>query len=324
MGDDVRPRVGTRPEVGEAIGEDRRSEHRSQASQGGRPARGVEGAADEERPAGTDEALGEGADGRTGQDPRPDEDLGVGRRLGVGLEGAHRHERFSERPVHVDRPGWGRDGRRHRPGGDPADVGLGRRPDLGDRQLAEPLHLPPVEMELVDGLVRPPVPELGRPVGGEDDERDPRLAGLGHGRPEVHGRGARGREEDDGPPGRPSQAETEVGRRPLVEMDEDPKPWVAAQGEGERRRPRTRTDDGLADARPDEGLDEGAQRLGRRHGRPSRATGPLTAPRSIDSGAAPRSIDSLAAPRAAGPLTAPLRTSRPRRPGRAPPPRPGA
>ena len=65
---------------------------------------------------------------------------------------------------------------------DPAEV---RGGGLVDADLDEPLDGIAVELELVDRLAGADVAQLWRPIGGEDDQRDPGLVGFDHRRGEV-------------------------------------------------------------------------------------------------------------------------------------------
>jgi hypothetical protein len=62
-------------------------------------------------------------------------------------------------------------------------------------------------MDLVDGLGSAPVAQLGRAIGGQDDERDAAEVRLGHGRQEIGGGGTGGGEEGDRRADLPGHAE---------------------------------------------------------------------------------------------------------------------
>ena len=79
-----------------------------------------------------------------------------------------------------------------------APVGVLAGAALGDADLVEEAHGVAVELDLVDGLVGADSAQLGRTVGGQHDQRDPRLGGLEHRRVQVGRGGARRRDDRDG------------------------------------------------------------------------------------------------------------------------------
>ena len=135
------------------------------------------------------------------------------------------HQRLTQRQVQVHRPGEPVAGARGgRPGtaGQRPPVGVHARPRLRHPGLAEPADRVPVQLDLVDGLVRAGAAQLRRPVGGEHEQRYPGLACLDHGRVEVRRRGPRGADQRDRPPARLGQAEREKRGRPLVDPHMQP------------------------------------------------------------------------------------------------------
>ena len=79
--------------------------------------------------------------------------------------------------------------------------------------LEVPLGGAAVELDLVDRLPGADVAQLGRPVGGQHEQRHARLVRLDHGGRVVGGGGARGAGERGGDAGRLGQAEREEARR---------------------------------------------------------------------------------------------------------------
>ena len=158
------------------------------------------------------------------------------------------HERVPEGQVEVDRA-------RPRSRGVGQGAGHERAPPGGHRRVRRTgvggvAHGRAVEAELVDGLGRGHLPQLGRAVGGADDQRDLGLVGLDHGRVEL-GRGGAARADDDRrPTGR--QAEPEGGERGRALVVEHVQAQLGPLGEGERqrRRPRSRADDDVDAGRP--------------------------------------------------------------------------
>src|SRR5690625_5095176 len=92
------------------------------------------------------------------------------------------------------------------------------------------------ESDLIDSLVRPRIPELVRPIGGEEEEWDPGVVGLGHGGQEVDDGGPRCRYERDRAPRRLGETECEEGGGALIDMRPDLEFRVSGAGESERRR----------------------------------------------------------------------------------------
>ena len=151
-------------------------------------------------------------------------------------------QRLAERDVEVDGSGRSRDAPSPRRARQPS--ARARRvagSPSKQRQLGEPLGMPAEDAVLVDGLRRAAVPQLGRPVGGEDDERHARqydastTAGSKLRRPPSR----RSRATATGRRGGPRQAEREEPGRPLVEQHADAEPGCArsASASGVDREP---------------------------------------------------------------------------------------
>ena len=161
----------------------------------------------------------------------------------------------------VDRSGGAAARRRHRPADDRPDVPprLGR--PVEQRQLGRPADVAAEDPDLVDGLRRASVAQLGRPVGGQQDERDARQRRLDDGGQQLRD-GRPGRHDDgDRPARRAGETQREEPGRALVEQHADAQARVGARGERERRRPRSGADDdvGHARRRPAPGRSRGAR-----------------------------------------------------------------
>ena len=126
-------------------------------------------------------------------------------------------------------------------------------------KLGEPLRVAAVEMVLVDRLRRAAIPQLRRPIRGENHERHPAQRRLHDGRREVDRGRAGGPEEDGGSPRRAGDAESEEPGRTLVDQDADSDAVVGAKRERQRRGAGTGTDDRVANPGPGQLLDERAQ-----------------------------------------------------------------
>ena len=115
-----------------------------------------------------------------------------GRPAGSGSGGAD--QRLAERQVQVHGPGGRAGGLDDGAGGEaaPRAGGLGR----GRPRIGEPAGGPAEEVGLVDGLRGADVAQLGRAVGGDDEQRHPVEVGLDHGGVELGRRGAAGGEHD--------------------------------------------------------------------------------------------------------------------------------
>ena len=111
------------------------------------------------------------------------------------------------------------------------------------RQVDRPADLPAEDARLVDRLRRAAVAQLGRPVGGQQDERDARQRRLDDGRQQL-GDGRPGRDDDrDRPPRGASQTQREEPRRRSSSRTRTRSPGWARDGQRERRRARPGTDD---------------------------------------------------------------------------------
>ncbi len=136
-------------------------------------------------------------------------------------------ERLAERQVEVHRA---RDRGGGRPGAERAPYRGGGR--IGDAGVVEPADRPAEEVGLVDGLRGTDVPQLRRPVGGDDDHRDVGEAGLDDRRVEVGRRGP-ARAEEDGRHAVEPGAEGDEGRHPLVMDDVHRQLAPIEQGQGD-------------------------------------------------------------------------------------------
>ena len=93
-----------------------------------------------------------------------------------------------------------------------------------------PAHRGPEQAVLFDGLGGADAMELGRPVGGDGEQRHAGLVGLDHRRVQLDGRGPAGGHDRRRPAGRQTQAEGDEAGRALVEHHVDPDPAVGGQG----------------------------------------------------------------------------------------------
>ena len=193
---------GAAPRAGERVGQQRRAEGRRRGRQRrGEAVVALVAAGDDER-APADLELDGG--GRRGAPRRGGEARRRTRRQRL-VE----HERLAQREVQVHGARAPGHGRLVGAEGEPAHPAqpLGRRAVGAD--LEEPLRRAAVELQLVDRLAGPDLAQLGRAVGGEDDERDPRLVGLDHGRQVVRGRRPARARDRRGPPALLGHAERE-------------------------------------------------------------------------------------------------------------------
>ena len=195
--------------------------------------------------------LGPAGDGR--RRPRPT--VGATRRLERFAGG---DEGVAEGEVEVHRPGGWAEGLCRRPRRQRPPVARRAGGVVGHAHLGEPAHGVAVQLQLVDRLAGPGVPQLGRAVGGADDQRHPALVGLQHRRVEVGGRRPRRAEDHGRLPGGAGGAEGEEGGRPLVEEDLHPHPRVAGQGQRQRGGPRPGRHRGGVDAGPGPLVDQRA------------------------------------------------------------------
>ena len=119
-------------------------------------------------------------------------------RVGRGHRALDRERRQRLAPGQVEVDGAGARlaaRRRQRPAGDRAVVQQPLVVGLVGADFAEPAHRVAVELELVDRLPGADPAQLGRPVGGEDDQRQRRLVRLADRRVVVGRRRARGAED---------------------------------------------------------------------------------------------------------------------------------
>ena len=148
------------------------------------------------------------------------------------------HERLAQREVQVDRAGAAVDRGPERAARELAQPPQPLRRGGVRVDLEEPLGGAAVELDLVDRLPGAEVAQLGRAVGGEDDQRHARLVRLDHGGRVVGGRGARGAGERGRHAGRLRDPEREEARAALVEVRGRADPRLAGEREHERRRAR--------------------------------------------------------------------------------------
>ena len=125
----------------------------------------------------------------------------------------------------------------------------------GDARRGRPAGRRRVEADLFDGLGRPGVVQLGRPVCRADDERHPGVVRLDHRRVEFGGRGAAGDTDDRRAARRHREPQRVEGRAPLVEPHVRREP--CGQRECKGRRARARADHGVGDTEPDPFVDQG-------------------------------------------------------------------
>ncbi len=156
---------------------------------------------------------------RRGRLPHLDPGLAVGPAgpvVGVQLLG-RRRERLAQREVQMDGAGPAACGRRPGPACECAVVHGGTPPRLVIADLHEPLGRRSVHLDLVDRLAGAGVPQLRRPVRGQDDQRHARLVRLHHGGHQV-GRGGPGRaRHGNRAPARLGQPHGEKSRGALVQ-----------------------------------------------------------------------------------------------------------
>ena len=134
---------------------------------------------------------------------------------------------------------------RSRSGPASAEVGLEEPPDRVSEQL-----------QLVDRLPGADLAQLRRPVGGEDDQRHPRLVGLDHGGQQVGGSGPGGARDDDRSPRGLRRAEREESGAALVDVRPAAQALVAREREDDRRIARARRGAGVLHPASDELVDQ--------------------------------------------------------------------
>ena len=166
------------------------------------------------------------------------------------------HERLPEGKVQVDGAGGRACGRGDRAAGEGAYPAHGLGRCLRGAHLDEPSRVRAEQPELVDRLPRTTVAQLGRPVGGEDNERHLRVERLDHGGHEVGGRGARRAGEDNGRARHLGDPEGEETGRTFVHVRPCAQPRMTGDRQREWRRAAPGGDAGMADARADELVDQ--------------------------------------------------------------------
>ena len=218
-----------------------------------------------------------GDPGGPGQPARPAAEVPI-REVEVG------HKGLAERQVEMDRTGIAAEPfrGRERPAGHRPPGGVLPGPVVRRADLDEQPHRVAVQLELVDGLVGAGAAQLGRPVGGEQQQRHVRVRRLEHGWVQV-GRGRPGGGDDGHRAARGlREPEREEGRGPLVDPDVQPQPpgpVRIVQREREGSRPRSRRQHRLGDPAADQLIDQDAGQRGRRvhTGDPVAPSGPQRA-----------------------------------------------
>ncbi len=126
----------------------------------------------------------------------------------------------------------------------------------GRLQVVGPLDRRSVDAGLVDRLGGADPLEIGRPVGGDEDERDPAVAGFHRSGQELGGRRPRGAHRHRREAGGPGDAEGEEGRGALVEVRPVGDAGLLGEGQGQRSAARSRGDAGVGHAERGEGPDQ--------------------------------------------------------------------
>jgi hypothetical protein len=101
-------------------------------------------------------------------------------------------------------------------------------------EIDEPLGVAAVEVQLVDRLGRAAIPQLGRPVRGEHDQRYPAERRLDDRRREVDGSGAGGPEQHDRLPRGSCDAQSEERGRAFIDQHPDGDPVMGPQRQRHR------------------------------------------------------------------------------------------
>ena len=146
----------------------------------------------------------------------------LSRRREIGLIGFNqrRLKRLAERHVEMDdtfaHPVGGGVGA----GGGRAQVADQQRIGVGFRQrhVHRPQRVIPVQLDLIDGLVRAAVAQFRRAIPGQDDQRHLQFVRLDDGRKEVGGRRAGNADQRDRLIGLEGDAEREKAGAALVQM----------------------------------------------------------------------------------------------------------
>ena len=168
------------------------------------------------------------------------------------------NQRLAEREVQVDGAGPRAKGGPDRAAGQLPQPARRRPVGAVDSYLDEHRDGVAVELDLVYGLAGADVTELRRTVGGADDKRHARLAGLDHRGQVVGGRRPRGADQDGGPAGCLGEPEGEKAGAAFVDLREDGEASVAAEGEQQRGRAGAGGGDRSGDPAAPELLREGA------------------------------------------------------------------
>ena len=127
----------------------------------------------------------------------------------------------------------------------------------GHRRLQVGARVPPVQLGLVDRLVRTRAAQPGRPVGGQRHEPSPRLRRLDHGGQVSGRRGAAGTRDRDRRVRHRGDAEREERGAPLVEMDVHRDALVARERQCKRRGARSGRQARVVDPAAGERVDQG-------------------------------------------------------------------
>ncbi len=145
--------------------------------------------------------------------------------VGAAPVGDVRHQGFPERDVEVDGAAPPLPvGGVPRPADLAAPVGVLAGPVFGHGEFVEVPHRAAVEGVLVDHLVRPGRAQLGRPVGGEHDQRHPGPVGLQHRRVQIRRGGARRAHHGHRTAGAGGDPEGEEGSPAFVDAHVQPHP----------------------------------------------------------------------------------------------------
>jgi hypothetical protein len=257
----VRDRRAATPRAAQRIGEQRPAEPIAGGGDGLQAGLGAPG--DDDRPVRVARDDGERAAGcggvlarRRAQQPRPAA-AATGLRIVAELRG--RDERLAQREVQVHRTRTPFERRPDRAAGERAHpaTALGRRVVRAD--LEEPLRRAAVQVDLVDRLPGADLAQLGRPVGGQHEERDARLERLDDRGREVRRRRSGRARDRDRPAAVLRRAQREEARAALVDVREAAQPLLARQREHERRGTRAGRRAGLAHAAAGELVGERAQ-----------------------------------------------------------------
>ena len=221
---------GPAADAGEWIGDDREAGRGGESGERRGQGRVVLRTGDDEPPRGRGQTGGQLRDRRRRRAPvarRSPRRTGAPRwlrpirRPAAAPSAGSRDERLTERDVEVDRAGRRARRDRDRPTDHRPDVAARLRLAVEQRQVDRPAHLRAEDPDLVDRLRRAPLAQLGRPIGGQHHERDPRQRRLDDGRQQVGDGRPGGHDDRDRAARRAGQAEREEPGCPLVEHDPD-------------------------------------------------------------------------------------------------------